>query len=122
MLETKAVKLFDESKTKHITDVHQANSKSIYGHAGLPYMQHVMQNLDRVIALLQEVQRKVDGAAKLTAQDRFWSAGATVTIAGFLLAREIGLLDYDKEKFFRYALRLLEENKNTSNDLVSSTA
>jgi len=122
MLETKAVKLFDESKTKHLTDAHQTNSKSIFGHAGVPYMQHVIQNLDRVISLLQEVQRKVDSAAQLTAQDRFWSAGATVTIAGFLLAREIGLLNYDKERFFRYALRLLEENKRTSGELISSTA
>jgi hypothetical protein len=122
MLETKAVKLFDESKTKHLTDAHQANSQNVYGHAGVPYMQHVIQNMGRVIALLQEVQRKVDSGAQLTAQDRHWSVGATVNIAGFLLAREIGLLDYDKEGFFRYAIRLLEENKNSANDLISSTA
>lgn len=122
MLETKAVKLFDESTTKHLTDAHQANSKSIFGHAGVPYMQHVMQNMDRVIAMLQDVQRKVDSGAGLTAQDRFWSAGVTVTIVGFLLASELDLLQYDKEGFFRYALRLLGENRNTSKDLVSSTA
>ena len=122
MLETKAVKLFDESTTKHLTDAHQANSKNIFGHAGVPYMQHVIQNLDRVIQLLQEVQRKVDSGAQLTAQDRYWSAGTTVNIAGFLLACEIGLLDYNKENFFRYAIRLLNENKASAKDLISSTA
>ncbi len=122
MLETKAVKLFDESTTKHLTDAHQANSKNIFGHAGVPYMQHVIQNLDRVIQLLQEIQRKVDSGAQLTAQDRYWSAGTTVNIAGFLLACEIGLLDYNKENFFRYAIRLLNENKASAKDLISSTA
>ena len=122
LLETKAVKLFDETKTKHLTDKHQANSKSIFGHAGVLYMQHIMQNMDRVKALLKEIQRKVDTGAQLTAQDRYWSVGATVNIAGFLLAREIGLLNYDKEGFFRYALRLLEENRNSANDMISSTS
>jgi hypothetical protein len=122
LLETKAVKLFDETKTKHLTDKHQANSKSIFGHAGVLYMQHIMQNMDRVKALLKEIQHKVDTGAQLTAQDRYWSVGATVNIAGFLLAREIGLLNYDKEGFFRYALRLLEENRNSANDMISSTS
>ena len=122
MLETKAVKLFDETKTKHLTDAHQANSQNIYGHAGVPYLQYVMQNTDRVINLLQEVQQKLDAGAQLTAQDRHWSAGATVNVTGFLLASELGFLEYDKEKYFRYVIRLLKENKAAANDMISSTA
>jgi hypothetical protein len=122
MLETKAVKLFDETKTKHLTDAHQANSQNIYGHAGVPYLQYLMQNMDRVINLLQEVQQKLDAGAQLTAQDRHWSAGSTVIVTGFLLASELGFLEYDKEGFFRYALRLLKENKDAANDMISSTA
>lgn len=122
MLETKAVKLFDETKTKHLTDAHQANSQNIYGHAGVPYLQYIMQNTDRVINLLQEVQQKLDAGAQLTAQDRHWSAGATVNVTGFLLASELGFLEYDKEKYFRYVIRLLKENKAAANDMISSTA
>jgi len=122
MLETKAIKLFDESKTKHLTDAHQQNSQNIYGVVGVPYLQYIMQNMDRVIALLQEVQQKLDAGAQLTAQERHWSAGATVTVVGFMLASELGFLEYDKEGFFRYALRLLKENKATANDMISSTA
>jgi len=66
--------------------------------------------------------RVVENGAGLTAQDSYWSAGTTVNLAGFLLAREIGLLDYDREKLFRYAIRLLGENKASANDLISSTA
>ena len=122
MLETKAVKLFDETKTKHLTDAHQSNSQNIYGHAGVPYLQYIMQNMDRVINLLQEVQQKLDAGAQLTAQDRHWSAGATVNVTGFLLASELGFLEYDKEKYFRYVIRLLKENKAAANDMISSTA
>ena len=122
MLETKAVKLFDETKTKHLTDAHQLNSQNIYGHAGVPYLQYIMQNTDRVINLLQEVQQKLDAGAQLTAQDRHWSAGATVNVTGFLLASELGFLEYDKEKYFRYVIRLLKENKAAANDMISSAA
>ena len=122
LLETKAVKLFDETKTKHITDAHQANAVSVYGHAGVPYLQYLMQNMDRVINLLQEVQQKLDAAAQLTAQDRYWSAGATANVTGFLLANELGFLEYDKEKYFRYVIRLLKENKAIANDMIASSA
>ena len=122
MLETKAVKLFDETKTKPLTDKHQSNSQNIYGHVGVPYLQYIMQNMDRVIAMLQEVQQKLDAGAQLTAQERHWSAGSTVTVVGFMLASELGFLEYDKEGFFRYALRLLKENKAAAQDMISSTA
>jgi len=122
MLETKAVKLFDETKTKHLTDKHQSNSQNIYGVVGVPYLQYLMQNMDRVINLLQEVQQKLDAGAQLTAQERHWSAGSTVTVAGFMLASELGFLEYDKEGFFRYALRLLQENKTMASDMIASTA
>ena len=122
MLETKAVKLFDETKTKPLTDKHQSNSQNIYGIVGVPYLQYIMQNMDRVIAMLQEVQQKLDAGAQLTAQERHWSAGSTVTVVGFMLASELGFLEYDKEGFFRYALRLLKENKAAAQDMISSTA
>ena len=122
MLETKAVKLFDETKTKHLTDKHQQNSQNIYGVVGVPYLQYIMQNMDRVIKLLQEVQQKLDEGAQLTAQERHWSAGSTVNVAGFILANELGFLEYDKENYFRYAIGLLKENKATAQDMISSTA
>ena len=122
MLETKAVKLFDESKTKHLTDAFAARAENTYGTAGVLYMQWVMDNIEEVQRLLREVQQKIDEAAKLTAQDRFWSAGATAAVTGMLIAKRIGLIEYDNERFFKYVLGLLHENKASSDDLISSTA
>ena len=122
MLETKAVKLFDESKTKHLTDAFAAKAENTYGTAGVVYMQWVMDNLGEVQRLLNEVQQKLDKAAGLTAQDRFWSAGATATVTGMLIAKKLDLVGYDTEKFFKYVLGLLGENKQSSTDLISSAA
>ena len=122
LLETKAVKLFDESKTKHLTDDFAARAENTYGTAGVLYMQWVMDNIEEVLRLLKEVQQKVDQAAGLTAQDRFWSAGSTVAVTGMLIAKRMGLIDYDNECFFKYVLGLLRENKASSNDLISSTS
>ena len=122
LLETKAVKLFDESKTKHLTDEFAVRAESTYGTAGVLYMQWVMDNLEEVQRLLKEVQQKIDEAAGLTAQDRFWSAGATAAVTGMLIAKRMGLIEYDNERFFKYVLGLLRENKASSNDLISSTA
>ena len=122
MLETRAVKLFDASKTKHLTDAFATRAENTYGTAGVIYMQWVMDNIEEVQRLLIEVQQKLDKAAGLTAQDRFWSAGATASVTGMLIAKRIGLIDYDTEKFFKYVLKLLQENRATSNDLMSSTA
>ncbi len=122
MLETRAVKLFDESTTKHLTDAHQTATTTVYGHAGVVFMQYVINNLDTVIALLENVQRKIDAAAKLTAQDRYWSVGAAATFTGYLIAKELDLLPYDTPKLMAYTLKLLEENHGTSKGLISSTA
>ena len=122
LLETKAVKLFDASKTKHLTDDFAARVENTYGTAGIIYIQWVMDNIEEVQRLLKEVQQKIDSAASLTAQDRFWSAGATAAVTGMLIAKRIGLIEYDNECFFKYVLGLLRENKASSNDLISSTA
>ena len=43
-------------------------------------------------------------------------------MTGMLIAKCMGLIEYDNERFFKYVLGLLRENKASSNDLISSTA
>jgi hypothetical protein len=120
MMETKAVRLFDQSKTKHLTDVHATNAINVYGHAGIPYIQYIIANIESVQALMSQVQSKIDTAAGLTAENRFWSAGAAATLTGVLIAKKLGLVNYDTNKLFKYILRLLKENKSASADMNSS--
>jgi hypothetical protein len=122
MMETKAVRLFDKSKTKHLTDAHATNAISIYGHACVPYMQYIIANIEAVKDLMSRVQSKIDTTAGLTAENRFWSAGAAATLTGVLIAKKLGLVNYDTNKLFKYIIKLLKENKNSTTDMNVSAA
>lgn len=121
-METKAVRLFDDTDTKPITDAHAARATTVYGHAGPIYIRYVMQNLDKVKDLLANVQRRIDIAAGLTAENRFWSAGVAATLTGVIIASKLGLISYDTKKLMTYATGLLKDNKKGVNDMTSSAS
>jgi hypothetical protein len=112
-----AGKVFD---TKKETDDLLAAIDNNYGHAGKVYIQHVMNNLDEIKKLLIEVQTKVDKAAGLKAENRFWSILVSCTLTGILLANRLGLVKYDTKKVFAWAIGLLKTNKNQVEDMSIS--
>ena len=120
MMETKATKLFNESETKHLTDAHAQNAEVLYGHAGIIYIQYVIDNLEAVRALLGKVQKAIDKEAGLKAENRFWSAGVACTITGAMIAYRLGLLPYLPKPLMNYSLGLLKENLRNVSDMTSS--
>lgn len=66
-----------------------------YGHAGDIYMRWVVSNLDEVIAALLRVQKAVDIELNLTQRERNFSAMVASNIVGGLIAKRIGLIDWD---------------------------
>lgn len=66
-----------------------------YGHAGEIYIQWVINNLEDVKSLLHKVQARLDKEVQFTSRERFWSALAACNITGGLIARHIGLCNYD---------------------------
>ena len=112
-----AGKVFD---TKKETDELLTAIDNNYGHAGKVYIQYVMNNLDEVKKLLIEVQTKIDKAAGLKAENRFWSILVACTITGVLLANRLGLVNYDTKKMFAWAIDLLKTNKNQVEDMSIS--
>ena len=106
--------------TKEETDKFSNALMSNYGHAGVPFVKYVMKNLDGVRALLTKIQSRVDGAAKLTAENRFWSVGVATTITGLMIAKRIGLIEYDVNSVFRWAVGQLNENKRGVDDMGAS--
>ena len=120
ILEVKVERIFDEVKDKRIQDAFLADVMNNYGHAGTIFIQHVMNNMDGVKKLIDEVRIKVDTAAGLTSENRFWSAFATNTIAGLVLAKRAGLIEYDMGKLFKWAVSMLRQNKNCVSDMNTS--
>jgi hypothetical protein len=106
--------------TKLETDVLIERIPQNHTHAGIKYIQHVMNDLDGVKALIRKVQTRVDEQAGLTAENRFWSVGVTMTLTGLLIAKRIGLIDYDLKNLFNWSIELLKENKRNVNDMGAS--
>ena len=120
MLEVKVDRLFTKSEDKESQDNFSAALGEHYGHAGKVYVQYVMSNLEAARKLINEVRVKVDKAAGLTSENRFWSAFATNTMAGLLLAKRAGLVEYDTGKVFKWAISMLKQNKNYVTDMNAS--
>ena len=87
-----------------------------YGVAGDVYMRYVMSNLDRVRTLFDAVQQKLDAAAGLSAPHRFKSAGFACALTGITIAKELGLVNYDTARLFKYVVRLLTDDASYTED------
>jgi hypothetical protein len=115
ILECRVKKIHFE--TKEETDIFSAAIQENYGHAGKEYVQYIMNNIEDVKKLLSNVQQRVDKMAGLTAENRFWSVLVSATVTGLLLAKMIGLVDYDSDKVFNWGIAQLKENKRQVEDM-----
>ena len=117
ILEWRAQRVFDSTEEKGETDKFDISITENYGHAGPIYIQYVIQNLEDVRNLVFHMQRKIDKAAGLTAENRFWSAGAATTLAGAYIANELGLIDYDMKALGKWVVKLLKDNLESVGDM-----
>ena len=117
MLEWKAQRVFGTSDDKQLTDKFDKSIEENYGHAGVIFIQWVMQNLAQTRQLVHDTQIRIDKAAGLTAENRFWSAGAATTLAGALIAKKLGLIDYNTEALTAWTIEMLEANLQSVNDM-----
>jgi hypothetical protein len=108
--------LEDKSETDRLAEEVEVN----YGHAGKIYIQYVMNNLEEVRKLLRQVQISVDQKAGLSAENRFWSVLVSCTMTGLIIAKRIGLIDYDIKNLFAWAVDLLKSNKRSVGDMSVS--
>jgi hypothetical protein len=89
----------DTREAKNMFD-HQL--KENYGHAGDIYASWLVNNLEEALQILRRVQVKIDTELQLTQRERFWSAVAASNIAGGLIARQLGLIDWDMKALYKW--------------------
>ena len=115
VLSHKATKInFD---TKYETDRFSVAIKDNYGWAGPIYIQHVIQNREKVLKLLDDTQRKIDEAAGLSAEHRFWSVEAACNLTGLLIAKRLKLIDYDLAALFKWVVKMLRKAKDRATEM-----
>ena len=82
-----------------------------YGHAGIIYIQHILKTLEATEELVLATRNKIIMSAKLEPAHRHWTAECATVFAGCIIARELGLIDWDLQalwKWIIYKLKLLK--------------
>jgi len=74
-----------------------------YGHAGDIYCGYLLNNLEEVKSSMFSIQEKIDKEMHLTNRERFWSAVIACNITGGLIARNLGLHDFDMRAIYLWA-------------------
>ena len=83
-----------------------------YGHAGDVYLQHILGNMEEVVASLQGIQKKIDDELKLTQRERFWSAVLASNITGGLIAKRLGLITWDMKAIYKWSMQMIHEMRD----------
>ena len=78
-----------------------------YGHAGEPYLQWLLLNLEEAKDLLRKVQARIDKQVQFTSRERFWSAVAACNITGGLIAKNLGLINFDMKRVYDWLVGIL---------------
>ena len=103
--------------TKAETDNFATAVKENYGHAGIVFLQYVMNNLEAVKQLAVTVQQKIDVASGLTAENRFWSVLVSRTITGLMIAKKAGLLEWKIEPLVKWSIGVMQTAHNNVREM-----
>jgi hypothetical protein len=67
-----------------------------------------VHNLEEAKSTLRQVQAKIDAEMQFTSRERFWSAIAACNITGGLIAKKLGLHDYDMRAIYEWLKEILK--------------
>lgn len=96
--------VIDVAEAKQMFD-HQL--KENFGHAGDLYAKWLVDNLEEAKNTVLGIQAKIDKELKLTQRERFWSAVVAANITGGLIAKNIGLIDWDMKAIYKWATQMI---------------
>ena len=105
-------------KTKAETDEFSRALKEHYGHAGPIFVQYVLKHRARVQAMLEEIQRRIDIEAGLSAEHRFWSVLMACTLTGLIIAAKLGLVGYDTRNLYHWVISDLRKSMERTLELA----
>ena len=106
----------DNTATSHLF----SDFKSNYGHLGVEYIQWVINNKAEVKRTVEDVRVRLDRAAGLGPECRFWSNGNAAIIAGLIIAKKLGLVNYDVAAVYKWVVGELLSRRSYVNDAGAS--
>lgn len=106
----------NSSEAKRMFD-HQLREN--YGHAGDIYAKWLVENLEEAQNLVLQIQMKIDKELRLMPKERFWSAVVSANIAGGLIAKQLGLLNWDMKNLYKWASTMI---RNLRDEIFMSSS
>ena len=94
--------------------------KTNYGFIGQEYIQWVINNKEEVQRTVEAVKIRIDKAAGLGPENRFWSSGNAVIVAGLIIAKKLGLVNYDVGAVYKWVVAELISRNSFVNDIGAS--
>jgi len=80
-----------------------------YGHAGEPYMRHIVANKHESIELVRKVQAKLDRDTGFESRERFWSVIAACNLGGGMIAQSLGLHSHNMKRQYQWVVPTLTD-------------
>jgi hypothetical protein len=68
-----------------------------------------VNNKEEAVDLMRQVQARIDKEIQFTQRERFWSGVAACNIAGGLIAKSLGLHDFDMKAVYEWLKKMLSE-------------
>jgi len=94
-----------------------------YGHAGQKYIKWLVSNQEEAEQTLRAIQAKIDAEFKLTQRERVWSALVASNIAGGLMAKSLGLIDFPLEPVYNWIGKHVQSTRDApTSHLVGAAA
>lgn len=90
-----------------------------YGWAGPIFVQYIMQNLAECRALVANIRSRIEKMCTLSPQDILWSLHAANSLAGLLIARNLGLVEYDVKRVQKWIVGQIKSNQSAMLNLDS---
>jgi hypothetical protein len=93
-----------------------------YGHIGVKFVQWIINNREEARAIVKRAKERLDKAANLGPENRFWSNGNAVVLAGLIIAKQLGFINYDVGKVYKWIVAELIRRNNFVNEIGASVA
>jgi energy-coupling factor transporter ATP-binding protein EcfA2 len=81
---------------------------SNYGHAGEAYAKYLVSDLESAVDLVKQIQQRIDADVGFTSRERFWSGVVACNIAGALIAKDLGIIDFNIKRVYDWILAELK--------------
>ena len=104
----KPVEGLDKTETDELSAALQHN----YGHAYIPFLQYVMNDIAGIKELYKTTQYRLDQKCGFTPADRFHSVLVADGITGLMVAKRAGLIDYDIKPIVEWVVGAVKNIKS----------